>query len=104
MVKEGTLEWREKPDPRLEARTEAIVRPRAASTCDVDRDPGRREIASSSGAEVVAEIEPIFEGFEIAVDATSGPQMLATACRSLVLPELRSKPVFVREPLTAPSA
>ncbi|HET8565747.1 MAG TPA: alcohol dehydrogenase catalytic domain-containing protein [Solirubrobacterales bacterium] len=139
----------------------------------VDRDPGRREIAASYGAEVAAEIEPIFQGFEIAVDATSDPEMLATACRSLVpegicesaghlqpaelpllemwlssvnlriardnarahihsaldlvqsgrvdprrvvtdvldwetlpeaLPELRTKPVFVREPLTASSA
>lgn len=50
----------------------------------VDRDPQRREIAASYGAEVAAEIEAVYQGFEIAVDASSDPELLAIACRSLV--------------------
>jgi len=35
-IAERKLEWREKPDPVLESRTDAIVSPVAATTCDVD--------------------------------------------------------------------
>lgn len=33
----GKLEWRERPEPRLEAPTDALVRPVAATTCDLDK-------------------------------------------------------------------
>jgi threonine dehydrogenase-like Zn-dependent dehydrogenase len=36
-VGENRVEWRERPDPQLESRVDAIVRPVAATTCDVDR-------------------------------------------------------------------
>ena len=36
-VGDRRVEWRERPDPRLESRFDAIVRPVAATTCDVDR-------------------------------------------------------------------
>src|SRR5437764_14936505 len=35
-VAPGELEWREAPDPRLQGAGEAIVRPIAASNCDLD--------------------------------------------------------------------
>ena len=35
-VEKGTLEWREAPDPKLEGDGEAIVRPMALATCDID--------------------------------------------------------------------
>ncbi|PWR24150.1 zinc-dependent alcohol dehydrogenase [Zavarzinia aquatilis] len=31
------VEWRERPDPRIESRYDAIVKPVAATTCDVDK-------------------------------------------------------------------
>jgi threonine dehydrogenase-like Zn-dependent dehydrogenase len=36
-IKPHHLEWRERKTPRIEAATDAIVRPIAASTCDVDQ-------------------------------------------------------------------
>ncbi len=36
-VARRTVEWRERPEPRLQASTDAIVRPVAATTCDVDK-------------------------------------------------------------------
>jgi threonine dehydrogenase-like Zn-dependent dehydrogenase len=36
LIKPGTLEWRETPEPRLEGDGEAIVRPLAVATCDLD--------------------------------------------------------------------
>ena len=36
-VGDRRVEWRQRPDPRLESRFDAIVRPVAATTCDVDR-------------------------------------------------------------------
>jgi threonine dehydrogenase-like Zn-dependent dehydrogenase len=50
----------------------------------VDRDPERRAIAQAYGAEVADAIEPIHQGFDIAVEATGRVQELATACCSLV--------------------
>jgi threonine dehydrogenase-like Zn-dependent dehydrogenase len=35
-VEKGKLEWREAPDPKLEGDGEAIVRPVALATCDID--------------------------------------------------------------------
>src|SRR5687768_15573405 len=32
----GKLEWREAPDPRMEGEREALVRPIAVATCDLD--------------------------------------------------------------------
>lgn len=49
----------------------------------VDRDPERRAIAESYGAETAESIEAIHHGFDIAVDATGRVDALATACRSL---------------------
>lgn len=50
----------------------------------VDRDPERRAIAATYGAETAESIEPIHQGFDIAVEATGRVQELATACCSLV--------------------
>lgn len=50
----------------------------------VDRDPDRRAIAESYGAETAEEIEAIHHGFDIAVEATGRVDTLACACRSLV--------------------
>jgi threonine dehydrogenase-like Zn-dependent dehydrogenase len=50
----------------------------------VDRDPQRRELAESYGAETAESIEAIHHGFEIAVEATGRVDALACACRSLV--------------------
>jgi threonine dehydrogenase-like Zn-dependent dehydrogenase len=33
----GALEWREQPEPTIRARTDALVRPIAVSTCDLDQ-------------------------------------------------------------------
>lgn len=33
----GRVEWRERPEPRLESRFDALVKPVAATICDVDR-------------------------------------------------------------------
>jgi threonine dehydrogenase-like Zn-dependent dehydrogenase len=49
----------------------------------VDPDPTRRAIAESFGAETAERIEPIHQGFEIAVEATGRVAELATAVRSL---------------------
>ena len=50
----------------------------------VDRDPERQAIAQAYGAEVAEAIEPMHQGFDIAVEATGRVQELATACCSLV--------------------
>ncbi|MGZ5337695.1 MAG: dehydrogenase, partial [Solirubrobacterales bacterium] len=50
-VEPGKLEWREAAEPRLEGDGEAIVRPVALATCDLDamivrgRAPVEREFA-----------------------------------------------------------
>jgi threonine dehydrogenase-like Zn-dependent dehydrogenase len=62
-VKAGELEWRERDQPRLEADREAIVRPLAVATCDLDlalvrgHAPAGREFAF--GHECVAEVVEI---------------------------------------------
>jgi threonine dehydrogenase-like Zn-dependent dehydrogenase len=59
-VGEGRVEWREKADPAIEARSDAIVRPVAATTCDLDRFilEGRTPLPApfAIGHECVAEV------------------------------------------------
>jgi alcohol dehydrogenase len=50
----------------------------------VDRDPGRRAIAESYGAETAESIDAIHHGFDIAIEATGRVDAVACACRSLV--------------------
>lgn len=50
----------------------------------VDPDPARRALAESFGAETAESIEPIHQGFDIAVESTGRVNELATACCSLV--------------------
>jgi threonine dehydrogenase-like Zn-dependent dehydrogenase len=50
----------------------------------VDRDPRRRALAERYGARTAERIEPIHQGFDIAVEATGRVEELATACCSLV--------------------
>jgi threonine dehydrogenase-like Zn-dependent dehydrogenase len=56
----GRLEWREVPDARIEASDDALVRPVAATTCDLDQMVLRGEAPFSGplalGHECVAEI------------------------------------------------
>ena len=35
-IEKDRLEWREAPEPRIEAEGEALVRPVAVATCDLD--------------------------------------------------------------------
>lgn len=62
-VEVGDLEWREVPEPRLEGDGEAIVRPLAVATCDLDlalvrgSAPAGREFAF--GHEGIAEVVEI---------------------------------------------
>src|SRR4030095_8368865 len=59
-VGDRRVEWRERPDPRLETRFDAIVRPVAATTCDIDRAIllGRAPVPApfAIGRECVAEV------------------------------------------------
>ena len=50
----------------------------------VDRDPERRAIAESYGAETAESIDAIHQGFDIAIESTGRVDALACACRSLV--------------------
>ena len=51
----------------------------------VDRDPERRAIAEGYGAETIEALdEPIYQGFDIAVEVTGRVDALSCACRSLV--------------------
>ena len=50
----------------------------------VDPDAGRRAIAESFGAETTDTIEPVRQGFDLAVEATGRVRDLGTACLSLV--------------------
>lgn len=60
------VEWRERPKPRIQGAGEAIVRPIAASTCDLDHNilagktPFRRPF--SIGHEAVGEVVEIGDG------------------------------------------
>jgi alcohol dehydrogenase len=60
------LEWRERPDPTLQSRFDAIVKPVAATTCDVDRAIilGRSPLPPpfAIGHECVAEVVDLGDG------------------------------------------
>src|ERR1700680_3726748 len=64
-VARRTVEWREQPEPRLQAPTDAIVRPIAAPTCDVDKVIliGRSPLPPpfAIGHECVAEVVDVAE-------------------------------------------
>lgn len=97
----------------------------------VDRDPERRAIAEAYGAETAPSIEPIHQGFDMYLNSVNVriardnvraniPPALAVAQRPEVdplnvvshvldwetlpdaLPELHTKPVFVRSPVSVP--
>ena len=65
-VGERRVEWRERPDPRVESRFDAIVKPVAATTCDVDKMivAGRAPVPPpfAIGHECVAEVAETGEG------------------------------------------
>jgi threonine dehydrogenase-like Zn-dependent dehydrogenase len=64
----GKLEWRDAPEPRLQGAGEAIVRPIAVATCDLDaamirgQAPFQGPIAL--GHEIIAEVESVGEAVE----------------------------------------
>jgi threonine dehydrogenase-like Zn-dependent dehydrogenase len=55
----------------------------ASDVLYVNPDPRRREIAESYGARTAESLEPVFHGFDVAVEATGRPDQLALALRSL---------------------
>lgn len=67
-VEAKRLEWRERPDPVLESRFDAIVRPVAATTCDVDKNiiRGRAPVPPpfALGHECVAEVVDLGDGVD----------------------------------------
>ncbi len=62
----GQIEWREKADPKIESGGQAVVRPIAATTCDLDRAliAGKAPIPGpfALGHECVAEIVEVGDG------------------------------------------
>jgi len=57
----GALEWREDPAPRIEAATDALVRPVAITTCDLDQAVIRKRLPGTEqpfaiGHEAVGEV------------------------------------------------
>jgi alcohol dehydrogenase len=64
-IEKGKLEWREAPDPKLEGDREAVVRPVALATCDIDvafvqgRFPAE---PFAFGHECVAEVTDVGDG------------------------------------------
>ena len=66
-VEKGKLEWREAPDPKLEGDGEAIVKPVALATCDIDVAfvQGRYPAPSFAfGHECVGEVTDVGDGVE----------------------------------------
>ncbi len=65
-VSAGKLEWREAPEPRIEGPLEAVVRPIAASPCDLDRAlvAGKAPLPGpfALGHEAVAEVVSVGSG------------------------------------------
>lgn len=65
-IAERKVEWREKADPRLQSRFDAIVKPVAATTCDLDRVIllGRSPVPPpfAIGHECVAEVMDLGDG------------------------------------------
>ncbi len=62
----GKLEWREVPEPRLQGPGEALVRPIAVATCDLDGAMIRGEAPlpgpAALGHEIIAEVASVGEG------------------------------------------
>jgi threonine dehydrogenase-like Zn-dependent dehydrogenase len=76
-VEAGKLEWREVGDPGLRAPGEAIVRPLAVATCDLDRFFVRGEVPA--GREFAFGHECVAEVVEVGDDVTSfGPSDLVS--------------------------
>ncbi len=59
-VRSGRLEWRERPDPVLEAPTDALVRPFVAGRCDGDTLPIHRPVSRALQAGVkLGMVDPV---------------------------------------------
>jgi threonine dehydrogenase-like Zn-dependent dehydrogenase len=67
-IEKGKLEWREAPDPKLQGDREAIVRPLALATCDIDTAfvQGRFPAGGpfSFGHECVGEVSDVGDAVE----------------------------------------
>jgi threonine dehydrogenase-like Zn-dependent dehydrogenase len=64
-IEAGKLEWREAPDPKLEGDGEALVRPVALATCDIDVAFVQGRFPAESfpfGHECVAEVTDVGDG------------------------------------------
>jgi threonine dehydrogenase-like Zn-dependent dehydrogenase len=65
-IEKGKLEWRDAPDPKLEGDEQAIVRPVALATCDIDAGivsgPVPFEGPFPFGHECVAEVTDVGDG------------------------------------------
>jgi alcohol dehydrogenase len=66
-IEKGKLEWREAADPKLEGDREALVRPVALATCDIDVAFVRGRFPAASfpfGHECVGEVTDVGDGVE----------------------------------------
>jgi threonine dehydrogenase-like Zn-dependent dehydrogenase len=66
-IEKGRLEWREAADPKLEGDREALVRPVALATCDIDVAFVRGRFPAESfpfGHECVGEVTDVADGVE----------------------------------------
>jgi len=91
-IEKGKLEWREAPDPKIEGDGEAVVRPVALATCDLDTAivRGRAPVQGPFpfGHECVAEVEDLGDsvGFVEPGDLVSVPFQVSCgecdACRA----------------------
>jgi threonine dehydrogenase-like Zn-dependent dehydrogenase len=66
-IEKGKLEWREAADPKLEGDREALVRPVALATCDIDVAFVRGRFPAESfpfGHECVGEVTDVGDGVE----------------------------------------
>lgn len=66
-IEKGRLEWREAADPKLEGDREALVRPVALATCDIDVAFVRGRFPAESfpfGHECVGEVTDVGDGVE----------------------------------------
>lgn len=93
-IRDRKVAWRDRPDPVLEARTDAIVRPVAATTCDVDKTiiAGKSPFPPpfAVGHECVAMLVPLPPGLDpIAMASASDNWSLAWR---LVAPHLQWTP------------
>lgn len=55
----------------------------ASDVLYVNPDPARRKVAESYGARTAESVEPVFHGFDLAIEATGRVDQLAVAVRSL---------------------